>query len=1191
MKSIKGLQRVTSIAGMVLLAVCLLTAPTYGSAPPPAQTLHLGFESEQELLSDFLSQSAKYRPMGRDGLNERGLAIEEGRFGKALHIRDGWPISKGAWNESGLDCDLIVAVMWGEWHKKAHYWGSGAFHGDSGTVAFWVKTDALNPGIVFMQGNVAWGRMERDLFSIEVDKEGRLSAFIRDVRYDYHRVTADKPTWKNGEWQHIAVVYDRGYGLKLYHNGKVIGSTWGKDAWWQTSHPGLFSPFLPESFYDEIYFFDGPLSDEEIASLYANNSLAASPRAIDLDSGARKRLMAEYGDLDNLELPTLTAGTQELKMKQIEVENCHDDRVPAWWIFDGRYELAWPHPYRLFTFILGDVDYHGTKADIDLAQGEKPNYIAFEGILDGLQLVAGKPNDFEKGKELINLKNYDSFFYSKKIDLEGASALRIPLTKEYGSPPGLEGSANLPLSGLTRIHETHLWRAAAGNRSQSSWPDHFTYYLRPEDGVSGLARYGSALRKIMGGRDRTVVSSSTAFPSPARVPFDPLSSVTVVSSDLIPDTAVDSIGLQLFVAPTQKTDSLWIKLHDPANPSRIWAQTCIKVNFQELNTPQPITFVMDIIDLMLASGDRLLLEIVSANGGELILGDSKEPSALFVFPSQDREKSLAAYAKHELHPARMQYSKEYNYKPWQFIEEKVNIENWSSFGGPYDMAYPPMAVLRHDPSNRIAGVYHTLTVERNRPQPVPPEALRNPMPLNVPPNAPSWAVWEWELLKLNRRVAHWIANWQQPNGMFWGGPNDDSFLPLGYAALPLMGDEITRKSWLKFYDGLEKLGIFADGYCDIWPIDPLHITDFITSRGLMLAFAPGDPQVFDRELRTSERYTGRVAATDKRLTQQGAPPLSGERTDRDRKDVTLVECMEAQIRNYSRTHVRWYWGQTEKPEPHILKDREGLARQMMNWVHQLDENSVFGFTEAMIHTDTQGAGLGRNELIAAALGGGLQGRIEPRPHSIAVSWEDNDSDRLTRLVSYADDKSLSVNLYNFGYEPETVTMRVWRLSKGRYEIRFGADENDDGVLDEANGNVEQAVLGRFSTIPIQVPPRKGMVVTVTQIDALPEVDALPDLAVTHRDLRITGDNALEVTVHNIGAAHARNIGVDLVDAKGGVVATQTIEEIETPIHDFAARKKTLVFQGLTNPSELGVRVDAKNTIEEIFEENNSVAAQ
>ena len=68
-------------------------------------------------------------------------------------------IPKGTSNESGIDLDLTVATMWGDWHTKPHYWGAGKFSGDRGTIAFWVKTNAINPGIVFIQGSISWGHL------------------------------------------------------------------------------------------------------------------------------------------------------------------------------------------------------------------------------------------------------------------------------------------------------------------------------------------------------------------------------------------------------------------------------------------------------------------------------------------------------------------------------------------------------------------------------------------------------------------------------------------------------------------------------------------------------------------------------------------------------------------------------------------------------------------------------------------------------------------------------------------------------------------------------------------------------------------------------------------------------------------------------------------------------------------------
>ena len=1167
----------------------------------PGQALHLGFESEDELLADFVSQSKKYAPMGRDSLRVRSLAITRGRFGQALHIQDGRPISQGTWNESGLDCDLLVSVMWGEWHRKPHYWGTEAFHGDSGTVAFWVKSETLNPGIVFMQGSIAWGRMERDLFSIAVDDEGRLSAFIRDLQYRYHRVVAEKPTWHDNEWQHIAVVYDHAYGFKLYHNGVLSGTTWGNDAWWGTPQPGLFSPFLPESLYDEIYFFDRPLQEEEIRTLCLRNSIEmpAPSEVPSLEPSARERLLATYADLDSLELPTTSPGRDQLIIKQTRVEKCHDGHVPAWWVLDGRYELAWPHPYRLFTFILGDADFHGTKVDIQFPDGDTPNYIAFEGVLDGLKLLAGESNQLESGTELLHLNEYRSFFYSERIDAENATILHIPLVIGHGSPRGLKGSANVPLTGSTRIHEMQLWHVRTVAESWPAPSGGLTLYLHPGDETSRSRRYDAALLKITGSRDRTVVRSDTATSPLGRVRLKPLDSIHLLSPDLLPDTAIDSVGLRLLITPTARTDYLWIRLRDPANPLRIWAQTCVRLQFSEAGKPEIAAIVMDTIDLMLASEDRLLIDVTSANGGELIVGDLETPSTLTLFRSSDRRKSLAEYATHELLPARMQYMKEYNYKPWLFTGEKIDIRQWSHFGGPYDMVYPPQAVLRHDPSHPVASIYQTLTEERGRSQNLPAGGVPEPMVLDAPVDAPTWAIWERELYRLNREAAHWIVQRQRPDGMFWGGANDDSFIPLGYAGLPLLGDEIARKAWLRFYEGLEAMGIYADGYCDIHPIDPLHISDFITSRGLMTAYALGDPRVLERELRTAERYTDRVAVTDARRAKEGLPPLTGLSSERD--DSRLVECLEAEIRNYSTTHLEWYWRRTEEPPPYTLDNRRELARSMMKRVQEFDSSALFGLTEAMTHTDNQN-GVGRNELIAAALGGRLQGRFEPHPHSIAVSWEGADSIDLARLVSHASTDSLSVNLYNFGNESTTVSMRFWRLSKGLYEIAQGSDNNDDGRIDAndddeiqkpvyADGTKQQQVLRRFSMLPLEIPPRRNIVVTVTQIEELREADNLPDLAITERDLRVSGDNTLEVTVHNVGAAPARHIVVEVLDADARIVAVQTIEELGTPIEDLAAHRTTLTFEELDNPSELGIRVDRGDKIEEILEENNDMPAK
>ena len=1154
--------------------------------PLPGATLHLGFESEDELLADFVSHSARYKALGRASLAERKLAIGEGRFGNGLYIQDGSPVSKGTWNESGLDCDLVVAVIWGEWHKKPHYWGSGAFYGQRGTVAFWVKAEQLRPGVVFMQGSIGWGRKERDLFAVQVDRAGRFSAYLRDVRSQYHRVSADRPTWRDGQWQHVAVTYDRAYGMKLFCNGVLVGSTWGEDAWWQAPLPGLFSLFLEESHYDELRLFDLPLSDRQVAALYRDNSIDAEPAPPKpLEPAARQRLLAAYGDVEHLELPTLTTGQGTLALKQIDVRSCHDGSIPAWWVLDGRYELAWPHPYRLFTFILGDADFHGTKVDLELPAAAKPNYIAFEGTLDALQVLPGRQAQFST-EPIVALGDYAPFFYSQKVDLSDVESLRLPLVKGYGSPPDLEGSARIPLTGSTRIHEIHLWHADQQADRKTSAAKSITWQLSPGAIDAGCDRYAAALARLMSHGDRAIISGETS-PRPAdRLTARPLQSVHFASGGLGAGAAVDAIGLRLLVEPRGLSDVLWLKLRDPANPARIWAQICLRVRYAAGGGPQELSLKLDIIDLLFAAEDRILLEVVSAEGQTIRFGAATGASALTAFLSPRPQESRAAYVKHEMHPARMQYMKEYNYRPWRFTGQPVGIESWPVFGGPFDMAYPTLAVLRHDPENRLARTYHTLLFERNWFGSADEEGGRQAAaPVERPEGAPEWAVWQRALYALNRRVTDWIVAQQREDGMFWGGVNDDPFIPLGWAALPLLGERATRRSWLRFYDGLAERGIFHDGYCDIWPIDPLHITDYITSRGLMLSFALGNPQVFERELRTAERYTERVRAADRQRAARHLAPLTGDPAMRNREEADLRQQMDAEIRNYSRTHVGWYWGDAPTPPPHAITDRAALAAQLMQAVQQVDETAIFGFTKARVHTDNQ-RGIGREVLIASALGGRLQGRAEPFPPSIAVSWEEVETADLARLVSSADATNLTVNLYNFRPQPIDAVLRLWRLQSGAYELSMGPDADDDGRIDAAAASRRQVHLGRFATIPLTIAPRCNTALRVRLLGEPADVKPLPDLAISKADVCSAGNGAVAVTVHNIGAAAARDVRVALADAEGHIVDRATIDRLESPRADLAARRKTVTLTAPGKDQQFHVLVDPDNLIEETFEENN-----
>jgi hypothetical protein len=385
---------------------------------------------------------------------------------------------------------------------------------------------------------------------------------------------------------------------------------------------------------------------------------------------------------------------------------------------------------------------------------------------------------------------------------------------------------------------------------------------------------------------------------------------------------------------------------------------------------------------------------------------------------------------------------------------------------------------------------------------------------------------------------------------------------------------------------VDEVGAFKDGYCDIWPNDYLHITDILVSRGLMVPYALGDPHVLEREMVTARVYGEIMEKNNAERARQGLPPFVFT-PDASKKEPKLWG--EQLIHDYEKTQVLWYWGKTPKPEPHVIPDREETARKMMTIAVGYDETEEYEWTRAMRHTDRQGGAPGRNELVAAALGGRLQGRIEPHPHSIVVSWGNPDPD-IARLVSYADDTTVRFNLYNFKSIPQKMTVRFWRIIDGMYLIETGEDADDNGIIDSAKRlpRREEVHLRRFSTLELDAPPQKNIAVSLKLARPIKRPASLPDLAVhSSKDIRQKGDE-LAVTVHNIGDAPASNFTVEVLDGGGKIIGRKVVPSLAAPL-DFVPKTIEVVFD-LGGRSWRKVVIDRENAVVEIFEGNNDVVS-
>ena len=215
--------------------------------------------------------------------------------------------------------------------------------------------------------------------------------------------------------------------------------------------------------YDEFYLFNRTLTADEIKNLYNGNNPPSSsePEQFRVSDDGTKRLKKAFMD-EKSRLPVSRPfNGNTLVFTEITPERIQDEGISGWWICDGRYELAWPHEYSVFTIIPGDVDFHAEKADILPPVGSNVNYITLEGNLDDVPVIRGDRSGNFQPKPLFSTGKTTSFFYGAMVGDLGDAELRIPFTKSYGSPPGFKSDGDvlyLPQSGDIRLQEAGLFK-------------------------------------------------------------------------------------------------------------------------------------------------------------------------------------------------------------------------------------------------------------------------------------------------------------------------------------------------------------------------------------------------------------------------------------------------------------------------------------------------------------------------------------------------------------------------------------------------------------------------------------------------------------------------------------------------------------------------------------------------------------
>lgn len=1120
-----------------------------------------------------------------------------------------------------------------------------------GTLACWIRVPELPNQfdvrrLIFVQSKERghWN----SLLNIEWQESVfRAQAFDFAHGHGYHDPTG-LPAFRADTWHHIALVWDAACGARFLLDGKPIGSTWNEQAWWNLPTPHAIHLSYPNAVYDELYIYDRPLTDEQVADLMRGRAVKLPPEDEPMDQAGRLRRAGSLNIFGAEHLPEVVASAkgsgETTVLHQVRLAEILDDRIPSWKVADGRQNLFWPEwraPY------LGDVDFSGSLLSLKFAPKEQATHLLLQGLVGGCQ-VRGVRDEYTSQQPMVSVPQGMHFYAAAKLP-EQLTGLQIPRC---------EGM---------RLQEAIPWRVE--QKASGALPAGMVTPLTGLIDASLLGEEkGRELRVRNLPKDRQLFGN-TATKGGQPIAVAPLGKLHLVADPNESPVYLDGLRVQLqFIADWQE-DLWWLRVQDPVNPQRLLLEAPVRVRNPTPGKPVSIDVTLDFWDIVLDPSSRLRLELVPGQEVNL-LASSPSQSQLTLLPGK-KEAVLAEFAETQSQLA---------FSCWQLGSEAGGTKG----AHPENPGFALLGSITHNHELRVTLEW----IRRFVPDHAPTTNLWNItwgwrdlpetkcQPRLAPAGAPDWAIWGRELLERQRTMAHHWADWQGPDGQVGGGWNDDPCFPGVFIALPLLGDTKTQQMFGRIFDGVEKTG-FLHNSVSRSPIDARHATDLIAWRAHMILFDYGEPRHVERALALA-RELHRWSALDERghrhflssyFSEDGP---SFQPNTIVRSGGTTGPSGAGQDSHGSREFLRdplfaaWYSGNpalkafvrewAEGDYRRITKEEGStLGEALISYTTVLDDpkyiqepldrlargRATREMWHRLIRRHTPAAQhpadpklIGRNvvynthdpaplvaEMQAACdrlekgwqfRGGEAHGANDHfsvpgqeamsqmylgvamswlRPVAVAipplaVSWENID-DQVAAFVLDASPGRLRVAIYNFQEQPRPVAMRVWELAPGEYRLRQGIDTDGDFASDRQHSE-RVALLRRAAKLPLMLPPRQVQIVELDLARPLPQPALLPDLAVGVRDVSYDkATDRLKVVIHNLGAAAAAPVAVVFEDPQGRMLFRYQMPRLEAPLDLVPKTHTAWMPQPLLQPVErIVVRIDPAGALEEITRENN-----
>jgi hypothetical protein len=262
-------------------------------------------------------------------------------------------------------------------------------------------------------------------------------------------------------------------------------------------------------------------------------------------------------------------------------------------------------------------------------------------------------------------------------------------------------------------------------------------------------------------------------------------------------------------------------------------------------------------------------------------------------------------------------------------------------------------------------------------------------------------------------------------------------------------------------------------------------------------------------------------------------------------------------------------------------DRMWLVEELKEAVRQQIRNRWL-LTEAEPYTDRIPVP-GRQLLSRMFLGDWTSGKSHVPGHW--VSWEGGGLD-YAALILDAKPDHLKAIVHSFHEREQPMTMRVWRLPHGRYDVSIGTDRDGDDQPDEQLRREKRELWRYDGAVEFTARPGQTLVIELSLLEQLDDVRKRPDLAIGPDDVKIE-DGAVVVTVHNIGGSASPPSAIEVRTADTEVLGVAQTPALDPP-HDLQPKTAEVRIPLDSDAKPARVVLDPANKIAEITEANNVV---